>query len=284
MPISLASVVGNFLFAPFLTVFLLLSSFLFFAHLVHLPCGLVAQALELATKFWLWLLQWGSPHWLCELPQPPLLVLLALGAATLAILMKKSFTQHHRIIAFACLLVGACALLRWFTQDPTTFLVQTSGLHSVTIMHSATKTALIDRGGMQYAGRSWARYKLKPELIKRLGRSTIDYCIVTNPRPKTLNGIASLCNTVRVKTVYLPAWQGSGSVTFWSSLGSLRCACRKRETKLLPLRTEKISVPWDSKKSLVIVPAQPLVTLEQLLLPRVRVQLEARCLEAAPQR
>src|SRR6185436_7137348 len=111
LPISLASLLGNFVFAPFLTIFLLLSSLLFFGQLCNIPCSFVAQALELVTDFWFWCLQWGSRDLLCELPCPPLVVSLALLAASIAIAMYRKFTQYQRIIAFACLLAGACVLL-----------------------------------------------------------------------------------------------------------------------------------------------------------------------------
>jgi beta-lactamase superfamily II metal-dependent hydrolase len=271
LPISLASLAGNFLFAPFLTLFLLSSSLLFFAQLFHLPDQLFILILEQCTDWWLWLLKKGSPDWLCELACPSTIILLAIITGTIAVLLFTRWNIYQRIAAFIAIFATVfIGILNWH-RPANQFSVPTKGWHSVTIMHTPTHIALIDNGGLQRAGRSWARYTLKPLLIKKLGRSAIDYCITTAPHVQTLNNIASLSRTLKVKAIYLPAWQGNATATFWHALGSLKYACKKQKTELCPIATTPIELNWDEKTKLTIIPKQPLIKLDTIKVPTIAV-------------
>ena len=64
LPISLASIVGNLLFAPVLSAVLLLASLIFFGELFSLPTTLLTLIFEWITHGWFSLLTRGSPSWL----------------------------------------------------------------------------------------------------------------------------------------------------------------------------------------------------------------------------
>lgn len=68
LPISLLSPVGNLIFGPFLTVFLFLSSMLFFTELLYLPNGWIASVLDTFTQSWLSLKHSRPPlaFWVCK--------------------------------------------------------------------------------------------------------------------------------------------------------------------------------------------------------------------------
>src|SRR5689334_21691276 len=108
LPISIVTLVATPLFAPFLSLFLFLSSFIFCALHLGLNPSFFVIFLDWITDFWLFLLSFSSPDWLFGfvMLQPFPLAILAISNF---LLMLKSITwqPHFRL----CILTGYICIL-----------------------------------------------------------------------------------------------------------------------------------------------------------------------------
>lgn len=66
MSTSTLSLIGNIVFAPFLSAILLLSSLIFFGSLLGLPTGWISLALDAVARWWLQLMDCNVHH--CLIP------------------------------------------------------------------------------------------------------------------------------------------------------------------------------------------------------------------------
>ena len=98
LPLSLGSLLGNLIFAPFLTIFLLVSSLLFFTEMLGIHNTLCAYALEKLCSVWFWMLNCAHDSWLIAYPKPPIIVLIAMPVlAGMIIALKLKISQLMRI-------------------------------------------------------------------------------------------------------------------------------------------------------------------------------------------
>jgi hypothetical protein len=113
LSISLMTFVGNLLFSPILTIFLMLSSLVFFTQLLHIPNHLLLVILDWFTRTWANVLDLGSQRWLIEFCRPPTLLLLAIPVATLVILHVGRFKTAGRRIGIMSSILGLSLLGLW---------------------------------------------------------------------------------------------------------------------------------------------------------------------------
>ena len=189
LPITPLSIVGNLIFSPFLTAFLLLSSLIVLCNLIALPCGMLLYFLEKLTTMWLWITRWNVPDCLITCITPPLILsLCAPIGATGIILHPKLKTTAHKVYA---LIVVYAALLCLFSLLPHADRTQVAyGNNTITVVYKKNKLFMIDPGFARRAHgiTSWINYTLLPTLGTMFGRQTIDYVIIKNNTPT-----AALC-------------------------------------------------------------------------------------------
>jgi hypothetical protein len=79
IPLSRIGIIGNILFTPVITVFILISSLIFLTELLHIPNGILCSALNFITTHWLHALSYASPTWLVTIPPATLTVLIVVA-------------------------------------------------------------------------------------------------------------------------------------------------------------------------------------------------------------
>lgn len=89
LPLSLMSLLGNFIFGPVVTLFLFVSALIFFCELVGIPNGSLVWLLDKITDWWVFIMHHSSSRWLISAPAPSLLALAVLPFCALAILYFK---------------------------------------------------------------------------------------------------------------------------------------------------------------------------------------------------
>ncbi len=101
LPISKLSFVGNLIFLPILTLFLVLSSLLFFTQIFGIPNGVFAYLLDKLVLWWQHLLDYGSNSWLVGFSRPNFLFLVLILVFVLIVLTNKYLNMfiHRRIFA-----------------------------------------------------------------------------------------------------------------------------------------------------------------------------------------
>lgn len=174
LPLSLISPLGNILFAPILTLFLLLSSLVFFTELLHIPNSGIIWCLEHLNLLWSLMLEWGAHDWLVHLPSSSFLPLIAGPCIALMIMRNKALRCDKKgIIALIAVLI--CISLSLVDTTYNESCSQVTYLpcagKTVQIIRHAGKTYLIDQDGLTHcnSSTSWINCTLLPFLSKQYG-------------------------------------------------------------------------------------------------------------------
>lgn len=202
LPFSIMTIIGNLVFAPFLTVFLLCSSLIFFTELLHIPNALFIWMLEKITSFWLWCLQWSSKSWMIgfKLYTLPFSIL----AALLAIIILQHTKWGKKDISGTLYIVLFCSVLfiNKIISSPAQTIIACNK-KTVTIHQSNNTLTLIDNGalGEKINPTSWISYTFLNQLTKTFGTITIKQISVNTSKLPTLDALSTLCQEVPVDTI-----------------------------------------------------------------------------------
>lgn len=227
LPFSLMSPLGNIIFTPFLIVFLLLSSCMFFAELLHLPYGLCAQLLDQLTALWTKIMDCGARTWLTGVSHIPFLYILCIAIAPFFIMSCKHTKSLLRsIVCFVCIFAGMVGYIK-LSPPPHSISSIACARGELTLITTPTCTILVDPGylGSMTNAASWAHYTLIPELIK-MGITTIDHVIVLQPKGFAFEALEQLCCFLCIEKIWLPFWSGT--------MKASHCLRYKKLIKVLP--------------------------------------------------
>lgn len=186
LPVTPLSIIGNLIFSPFLTAFLMLSSLAVTFELLSLPSGLFLYLLEQLTAFWLWIAACPTPDCMITCVTPPLfLTLCAPVGATLIMLYKPFKTPAMKVYAMLALYVVLIALFSLLPQPRACTIPY--GSNSVTIQSRNNKLFMVDPGFNRRASgiTTWINYTLLPALGSNFGRQSVDYLVIKKRTPST---------------------------------------------------------------------------------------------------
>jgi hypothetical protein len=274
LPISILSPIGNLIFGPVLTLFLFLSSLIFFLELVHLPNSYCITALETVTDWWLAIMHADCKTWLIGFMQPSLLFMLAIPVITLIIaLHKKTYRQHISIACFTFLLVGAGWYLTCAAKKQPAVSTIPCNRGQVTVVHSNKQTTVIDPGylGQRTNAASWASYTLLPTLIKQTGTTCIDHLILMQPTSMLFQAIERLCTKMCIKNIYLVYWQLEAPLPMLRSFMRFKKACTEKEIELHRIADNALHIPLNNIDSLCITPLQTTIKTTHIEYPALQV-------------
>src|SRR5690606_21579296 len=213
------------LFSPFLTAFLLLSSFVFFLELLHIPNALPIWFLEQTTHLWIWFLQKSCQPWLIGCASPSLLfLLLIIATAFLTIRSKEIKTIQKRIFYLAILRIGTCIMLKFFPYHYPAIGKIPCNKGNITIINTNNTITLIDPDfiASKPSYEPLISYTIIPVLIKTTGSMTIDHLILYKINQRVFDAIAFLGTKVTIKNVYVPWWTGRIPQCAWKSYVKLK--------------------------------------------------------------
>lgn len=213
LPISILSPVSTIIFGPFLTIFLLFSSLIFFSELLYLPNAWLIWCLNHITNGWLSILQFEQQSWLIGFIRPTLVVLFCIPiAAAFIIHYKKTNNITRSMICLALLSITVGTGLKLFAylhHEPIEHI--TCGKKQIILINNNNKTILIDPGAIatQSSVSSWISYNLMPDIIKKTGRLVIDHLIILQLSSRIFEALAILATKIHIKKMYIPIWQGT---------------------------------------------------------------------------
>lgn len=278
LPISLMSPISNLVFTPVLSLFLIISSVIFFTELVHIPNGVFIIALEYLTHAWDIVMSWGSNSWLVSFAQPSPLFFTALILAALLIL------YHPRLRAplissacFAALFLSACVFLKVMTPQASAIETIACNGGTVTMINYKNEITLIDPGviGKRISAPNWIDYTLLPFINKTYGRTTIDHLVILQPGQVAFDAIATLCAQTTVKNCYLILWDGTAPKSLLRSYGAMRRELEKQGSKLHRFGKKPYTIALDKKTAITITPLEKKCTYKDLQFPAVHVTSSA---------
>lgn len=273
LPLSLLSPVGNLIFGPALTLFLFLSSLLFFTELLYIPNGLIASALDNFTKAWLYVIKIPSHPWLFGFAKPSLFVLIGIPICALLIIHYKHFrSMWVRILCLVVLLVGSSLYIKTIHTKTHDLEALACNKGQVTILHDASKVILIDPGviGQRINAASWVEFTLLPHLISSSGVNAINDLILLQPGAMLFQAITTLITKIKVKKIYLVCWQGSLAKHEWRSFFQMREAAQANGVIIERITYKKIHIPL-AHSTLTIEPLKSRITSKEIDYPVIKV-------------
>lgn len=202
LPFSLMTMIGNLVFAPFLTVFLLCSSLVFFTEILHIPNSGCILLLEKVTQFWLWCLEWGPKTWMVGFKIS--LLPLSIFAAILAVIILQHTKWGKKEIS-ALLYIGLffCILLTNEVLNIPEKVTVACNKKTVTVYNKNGALHMIDNGGLgeKINPTSWISYTLMNKLTKLFGTVRFKTVSLTQSKLSTLEALHTLCQETSVESV-----------------------------------------------------------------------------------
>jgi hypothetical protein len=179
--ISKFGIVGNLIFSPILSIFLILSSLIFFTELLTLP----KKALDQLTCWWDNILNLGQKSWLIGFATQNTIFLLTIPfLAFLIIFHKKVNTITKRIIALSVLLFASIALLcvQDFLSIKENIELQ-NGKSSLKIIPQNNNLIINDYGFFSKKRnlQNFLEYEFRPYLLKKFGTLKIEKLSLLKP-------------------------------------------------------------------------------------------------------
>lgn len=203
LPVSLASTIGNIIFAPILTIFLFISSLIFFFELLGFSNDLLIYFLDQITSLWYKLLSLGSTKWLLTFPRASYLILILFPLIALLVLQHKKLNNlRNSTICFALILLFAGIYLKTLNITDTLETLENNN-KKIIINYKDKKINLIDHGalGRSSSPNSWLEYNLIPHLIKKFGHSEINKIEISNINFRTIKAVECLSQKTKINKI-----------------------------------------------------------------------------------
>lgn len=232
LPFSLLSPLGNLLFGPLLTLFLFLSSVIFFTELLYIPNGLALYCLEKLTSWWLFIMHADTQRWLLGFTKPsPYFLTTIVALSILIMVFKKTNGIYVSIACFSALFFGVSLYLHCMTSQHSSHSTLACNKGEIHIIVANNKLVVIDPGfiGQRLSAPSFVQYTLIPHLIKLTGKTKIDHLILLQPGELLFEAVERLCTKIKVKNIYLVCWDGPMQPSSLWRYGALRRAMQKNE-------------------------------------------------------
>ena len=274
LPFSLMSPLSNLIFTPILTLFLLLSTFVFFTQLVAIPNGWLIILLEWVTYLWDYIISRGSNSWLIGFAQPPFWVfIIFIGIAFFVLQHRKLNSPTISSACFLLLLLIFTACLKFIHPTPLTVTQIPCNKGALTYITHKKTTVLLDPGflGQRISAPTWVEYTLMSFLIKNYGHTTIDYLIVLQPGIVTFEAIKTLIQLAQVKCLYLIGWEGNGSKQLLTSYGGLRRICTQQNVKFLRIGNKQRECLLHENFSLLFKPLSKQLPYQEIKFPALEL-------------
>ena len=200
LPISTMSILGNLVFAQFLTVFIFVSALLFTSDLLGLPNYWIAQTLELVTNVWHYFLSMGSAKWLVGFPFWILPVSTFFAIAGCGLYYVKIPSQKDRLV-WLMLFCAATPIIHTLCTPKSTHIVVMQGASKMHLIKYDGKIYAFDCGalGARPSSQSWIEYTLAPTMIKNMGATHIDTLILCKSNSRTNQAAKDLMQHIPTK-------------------------------------------------------------------------------------
>jgi len=235
LPLSLLSPLGNLLFAPVLTIFLLVSSFIFFCQLLCIPTTIITSLVNGTIRCCTLLETPNLSKSTLGFPCHGYYTLAAMPIIALALLhMRKLHTPLRKTAALATALVFMGIMLHCTSKNLSRVIPITCNDAEIYLVILDNKTTLIDTGalGRRQSSASWASHDLLQTITKQTGRTSIDHAIILQPGTFTFEALCALHEKTEVEHTYIPYWHGKLRPNAYRSFKKL-CSTIKQQKRTI---------------------------------------------------
>lgn len=270
LPISLLSPIGNILFGPVLTLFLLLSSLIFFSEILYIPNNTLIWLLDKLTNWWTWFMEGNLKHLLIGFSCPPLITLLLIPFMACIIMQyRHSHPKKHAALLLSILLCMSCIGLKIRDNYQPSFIKISRGKGEIVLTKLGKNLILIDPGylGSTVSAATWVTYTLIPKITKHTGTLTIDHLIVLQLNSATLEALTALCTKITVKKLYLPWWTGILKGKGWYNYKQLSKALHENGGEKIILKDTPIVIGYTDNQRILIKPTGKKIIYKNITYP-----------------
>lgn len=211
LPISIMSPLGNLLFTPIITIYLLLASLIFFSELLFIPNGYLIIVLEKITKWWVALMKLNSSSWLIGVPSTSIFFLFLVPLIVIASMYYKPWSRQKKniLILFAYMICFG-SVLCLFKKGKAPFTAEIMCVRNQKVFYCVAKkkALIVSATGLQSQMiEQWMDYNLLPEMLKRTGSPSLDYLVVMVPKKTSFELAHQICARALVNEVYVHTWK-----------------------------------------------------------------------------
>lgn len=241
MPQSSMSFVGNIIFAPFLSIFLLQCALMLATSLFGFIPQFLVSTLEHTTNLWMQCLNLGSAQFLYgqQFHYAIFIGLLCIVYIT-GWGIAKSASKKHLCLVLLAGYVATTALLLLPLTTPTSTLKNRTGELVIT-QKSPGAVIIADQGyfvGVQSPEKN-IPFQVKRHLMQRHGTLKIASLILSRISSRILLAINELMITTHISKITLPEINPPQTPFFWRQLSILRKKAKASATKIWYARTTK---------------------------------------------
>lgn len=275
IPFSVLSFVGNFIFAPVLTAFLLLSSLIFFCQLLGIPNGIFIYFLQKLNSGWMFFMQTADNGALVGFARPPLFVLIMIAVAAAGILhWKKINTPLKGIVCYSALFAIIIIYLKLCTVPATIVESIDCNNKKVPLVVCDNRVAVIDNHviGARPSAASWLEYTLTSAMIKTGGYTSIDHFVLPYPSKIMFEALTLYLEKITIKNIYIAIWDGRIPKHHWRSYKRLTSLAQKKNCKITRIssyKSTKITLTPDSY--ITVTPTKKLVKKVDFSYPKFKI-------------
>lgn len=202
LEISLLSPLGNLIFSPFLTLFMILSAIIFFAEIVGFPNYIFIVCLKYLVLIWRFLMQKASKVFMLAMVKPPIYVLAIIFFAALFVLFYKPLNSKVKRILALAIIFAFMVFCKTFYEPK--FLSKFFTQLKFTAIKMKDRKILIDNGLLaSKLSTDKISYNVIPELNKNFGDSSIDFLVIKKVGPRTIKNLPVFLNKIPAKILYV---------------------------------------------------------------------------------
>lgn len=221
LELSIMSFVGNFIFTPFLFLFLILSSLIFFTELFCIYNAPLIFLLNKVTIVWDKALTLGSKNWLIGFAKTPTWPLIFVIIATFIILRHKKINNFTRQAITLC---SSILLIIFYLKIYPTQQTQIFNEKLLILKDKNGKLNLIDDGFFNKTKTidKTIEFDLKPFLVQNYSTSKINNLKLKTASFKSFDGALQCSKILNLKKVSLPFFETKLDKRAWRSFFILR--------------------------------------------------------------
>lgn len=202
LPISYMSIIGNLIFAPFLTIFIFTAALLFLSSCLGIPNSWIALALDQITAIWHYLLSFGTAHWLIGFPKYLLPISCILATTIIGLYSLQIFSQKQRL--FVLILCCNLTLVAKTTLQPNfQHTIVKQGKQKFYVIKKNNKVYAFDCGalGARPSFQSWIEFTLIPNMVQTMGATHIDTLVLCKSNKRTQKATQALLQCLPTKQI-----------------------------------------------------------------------------------
>lgn len=221
MPLSLASIAGNIIFAPIMALFLGICSLLFITEIFSVPNRAIVFFLEKITTFLVALLGFGNKRWLIGFAKPPTLIMLLIPLFTIACLMHPLCRTPLRRISLFSLIFCAIIVYGYYSAKPDgkeSFFMPNTNEKIQVILHENRTYTLHDSGyfNTKVSPDKYINFELKPYFIQKGGIPFFKKIVLDKTGIRSLQALLTLCTFCTIEDVFVRKPKSKISKKFWT--------------------------------------------------------------------